>query len=193
MPETTVVSAPPDLTGSVERIVLIGFMGAGKSTVGPLLARALGWRFVDLDAEVERAEGSSVAELIRGRGVERFRELESRTGRRVLRRRRVVVAAGGGWAAEPGHMDLLDELSVAVWLRVTPETALARTRTARHSRPLLDVGDPLEAARDLLRARTAHYCRSDITIDTENRSPAEVVREIMRLPVLCGADMEALE
>lgn len=193
MPETTVVSAPPDLTGSVERIVLIGFMGAGKSTVGPLLARALGWRFVDLDAEVERAEGSSVAELIRRRGVERFRELESRTGRRVLRRRRVVVAAGGGWAAEPGHMDLLDELSVAVWLRVTPETALARIRTARHSRPLLDVGDPLEAARDLLQARTAHYCRSDITIDTENRSPAEVVREIMRLSVLCGADMEAFE
>lgn len=193
MPETTVVSAPPDLAGAVQRIVLIGFMGAGKSTVGPLLARTLGWGFVDLDAEVERAEGSSVAELIRGRGVEWFRELESRTGRRVLRRRRVVVAAGGGWAAEPGHMDLLDELSVAVWLRVTPETALARIRTARQSRPLLDVGDPLDAARDLLQARTAHYCRSDITIDTENRSPAEIVREIMRQPVLCGAGMEESE
>ncbi len=193
MPETTVVSAPPDLTGSVERIVLIGFMGAGKSTVGPLLARTLGWRFVDLDAEVERAERSSVAELIRGRGVGRFRALESRTGRRVLRRRQVVVAAGGGWAAEPGHMDLLDKRSLAVWLQVTPETALARIRAAQGSRPLLDVGDPLAAARDLLQARTAHYCRSDITIDTENRSPAEVVREIMRQPVLCGADMEEFE
>ncbi len=193
MPETTVVSAPPELPGPLERIVLVGFMGAGKSTVGPLLARTLGWRFVDLDAEVERAEGSSVAALIRERGVERFRELESRAGRQVLRNRRIVVAAGGGWAAEPGHMDMLDQSSLAVWLQVTPDTALARIRAARSTRPLLDVGDPLGAARDLLQARTAHYCRSDITIDTEDRSPAQVVREILQQPVLCGADTEEFE
>lgn len=193
MRERSVASVPRVPTGSVERIVLIGFMGAGKSTVGPLLARTLGWRFVDLDAEVERTEGSSVAELIRGRGVERFRELESRAGRRILGRRQVVVAMGGGWAAEPGHMDMLGELSVAVWLKVTPETALARIRSARHSRPLLDIGDPLATAQRLLRARTAHYRRSDITIDTENRSPAQVVREILRQPVLCGAGMEECE
>lgn len=193
MPEHSVTSPSPVPTGSVERIVLIGFMGAGKSTVGPLLARTLDWRFVDLDAEVGQAEGSSVTELIRRRGIERFRELESKAGRRVLRRRRVVVAMGGGWAAEPGHMDMLDELSVAVWLRVTPETALARIRAAPHSRPLLDVGDPLVAAQRLLRARTAHYRRSDITIDTEDRSPAQVVGEILRQPVLRGAGMEDSE
>ncbi len=190
MPERSVASVPPVPAGTVERIVLIGFMGAGKSTVGPVLARTLGWRFVDLDVEVGQAEGSSAGELIRSRGVERFRELESRAGRRVLRRRQVVLAMGGGWAAEPGHMDLIDEHSVAVWLRVTPETALARTRTARRSRPLLDVEDPLVAAQRLLRARTAHYRRSHITIDTEDRSPAQIVREILRQPVLCGAGME---
>ena len=193
MPETTVVSPPPNLAESVERIVLVGFMGAGKSTVGPLLARALGWRFVDLDGEVERTEGSSVAALIRTHGIEHFREVEANAGRRVLRCRRIVVAAGGGWAAEPGHMDMLDELTLAVWLQVTPETALARMRTSRGSRPLLDVDDPVDAARDLLQGRTAHYSRSDITIDTEDRSPAGVVREIMRQPVLCGVDMEDFE
>jgi len=154
MPETTVVSAPPDLTGSVERIVLIGFMGAGKSTVGPLLARALGWRFVDLDAEVERAEGSSVAELIRGRGVERFRELESRTGRRVLRRRRVVVAAGGGWAAEPGHMDLLYDRSLVAWPPYIHVQPPARTRPARLWRRRRTVGYAPEASRARIRAST---------------------------------------
>lgn len=193
MPEAGAAPSPPDMIGSVERIVLIGFMGAGKSTVGRLLARTLGWDFVDLDEVVEETEGSTAAEVIRERGLERFRELEAEAGRRVLRRRRVVVAVGGGWAAEPGHMDMLDGLSLAVWLKVSPETAVARLRTTLHSRPLLHVAEPIEAARSLLRARVAHYGRSGITIDTERRSPEQVVREILRQPVLRREDKEESE
>lgn len=193
MPEAGTAAPPPDLIGSVERVVLVGFMGAGKSTVGRLLARTLGWDFVDLDRVVEETAGSTVAEVIGAQGLERFRELEAEAGRRVLRRRRVVVAVGGGWAAQPGHMNMLDRRSLAVWLKVSPETAVARLRTTLHSRPLLDVEEPIEAARDLLRARAAHYGRCGITIDTERRSPGQVVREILRQPILRGEDMEESE
>lgn len=193
MPVPGTVPPPPDLIGSVERVVLVGFMGAGKSTVGRLLARTLGWDFVDLDAVVEETAGSTVAEVIGAQGLERFRELEAEAGRRVLRRSSVVVAVGGGWAAEPGHMDMLDGRSLAVWLKVSPETAVARLRTTLHSRPLLDVAEPIEAARGLLRARAAHYGRCGITIDTERRSPEQVVREILRQPILWGEDKEESE
>lgn len=193
MPETGTAAPPPDLNGSVERVVLIGFMGAGKSTVGRLLARTLGWDFVDLDRVVEETAGSTIAEVIGEQGLERFRELEAEAGRGVLRRRRVVVAVGGGWAAEPGHMDMLDGRSLAVWLKVSPEAAVARLRTTLHSRPLLDVAEPIEAARGLLRARVAHYGRCGITIDTEHRSPGQVVREILRQPILWGEDKEESE
>lgn len=193
MPQAGTALTPPDLIGSVERVVLIGFMGAGKSTVGRLLARTLGWDFVDLDETVEQMVGSTVAEVIGEQGLERFRELEAEAGRGVLRRRRVVVAVGGGWAAQPGHMELLDGRSLAVWLKVSPETAVARLRATLHSRPLLNVEEPIEAARDLLRARAAHYGRCGITIDTEHRSPGQVVREILRQPILRGEDMEESE
>jgi shikimate kinase len=90
-------------------------------------------------------------------------------------------------------MDMLDGRSLAVWLKVRPETAVARLRATLHSRPLLDVEEPIEAARGLLRARAAHYGRCGITIDTERRSPEQVVREILRQPILRREDKEESE
>lgn len=163
----------------IARLVLVGFMGAGKSTVGPLLADALGWDFADLDDEIARREGSHPVEIIRRHGLERFRELESKTARELLGRERVVLAMGGGWAAQPGHMASLRRDSLSVWLRVTPETALARIRGSDTPRPLLEGPDP-HAAAALLRSRIAHYGLSTITIETEGRSPGEVAGEILR-------------
>ncbi len=166
--------------GAVERVVIIGFMGAGKSTVGAILARRLGWTFVDLDDEVARLAGEPADEIIRGRGVESFRLLETRVGREVLRRRRVVVAVGGGWPAQPGHMDLLTGGTLSVWLRVSAETALARIAGSRTPRPLLEVGDPLAEAKSLLAVRREHYERGNLGIDTEHRTPDEVAGDIMK-------------
>ena len=187
-------STPPEVAArartGVARIVLVGFMGAGKSTVGPILARALDWDFVDLDDEIARREGVHPAEIIRRRGIEPFRELESEAARVLLRRERTVVAMGGGWAAQPGHMASLKSDSPSVWLRVEPTTALQRIRGSPTSRPLLEGPDPHAAAVALLRRRIAHYGRSTITIETDGRSPREVVREILRHPSVTESDRE---
>ena len=178
----------PRTRAGVVRVVLVGFMGAGKSTVGPIVARALGWGFVDLDDEIERREGRPAGEMIREGGLARFRRIESQVGRDVLRRARVVVAAGGGWAAEPGHMAALGRHSISVWLRVSPETALVRIEGSAASRPLLEGPEPRASAEALLGSRTAHYRQSDIIIDTEGRTPDQVARAILEHPLLVQSE-----
>lgn len=189
-PAPEVALRPPT---TVVRLVLVGFMGAGKSTVGPIVARALGWNFVDLDDEIERREECPPGEIIRQRGLARFRRIESRAGRDVLRGTRVVVAVGGGWAAQPDHMAALGRHSISVWLRVSPETALVRIEGSATSRPLLEGPEPRAAAEALLRSRNAHYRQSDITIDTEGRTPGEVARAILEHPLLVQGNREECE
>ena len=174
----------------VSRVVIVGFLGAGKSTVGLRIARALGWDFADLDAEIAREEGLPVDEIIRRRGIAHFRALESDAGRRAMERNRLVLAVGGGWAAGPGHMDMLDRHTLSVWLRVTPETALSRIAGSASLRPLLNVADPLAEAVALLRKRIADYKGCSITIDTEGRTPEEVARDVLQAPALRGLGKE---
>ena len=189
----TIPGVVPRAGTGVARLVLVGFMGAGKSTVGPLLAHALDWDFVDLDDEIARREGSHPSEIIRRNGIERFRQLESKAARELLGRERVVIAMGGGWAAQPGHMASLGRDSLSIWLRVTPATALARTRGSDTPRPLLEGPDPHAVATNLLRGRIAHYALSTITIETEGRSPGEVAREILQHPGVTEPDTEESE
>jgi len=186
----TVLEVMPLTEAPLRRVVIVGFMGAGKSTVGSLIAKALGWDFIDLDTEVARERGLPVDEIIRRRGIEDFRALESDAGRRVLGRDRLVLAVGGGWAVGPGHMDALDRHTLSVWLRVTPETAVRRVSGSDTPRPLLDVPDPLAEAATLLAERSVHYERSSITIDTEGRTPEEVALKILETPALQGLDKE---
>ena len=190
---STVPEVVPRVRTGVARLVLVGFMGAGKSTVGPILARALGWDFVDLDDEIARRDGSHPGEIIRRRGIESFRDLEAEAAREVLRREEVVIAMGGGWAAQPGHMTSLDDRTLSVWLRVQPETVLARIRGSATPRPLLEGPDPHGAAVTLLRDRIAHYGRSTITIETDEKSPDEVAQEILGHPHMTQTDGEESE
>ena len=155
-------------------------MGAGKSTVGSLVARSLGWEFVDLDQQVERSAGRAVAEIIRDLGLAVFRRMEAEAGRRALARDRVVVAAGGGWAGEPGRMAEARRAALTVWLQVRPATALARVEASGVPRPLLeDARNPLAAAEALQAERASRYALGDIRIDTEGRSPEEVALEVL--------------
>lgn len=162
----------------MRRIVLVGFMGCGKSTVGPLLADLLGWRFHDVDRTIEEAEGRSVEELFRERGEEAFRALETATMDRLLGHRSVVLAPGGGWGATPGRLEALPPETLSVWLRVSPGEAVRRIGSGDEVRPLLGVDDPEERARSLLRERESRYGRADLALDTERVSPEDLARTL---------------
>lgn len=164
----------------VRRIVMIGFMGAGKSTVGRMLADSLGWSFVDLDDEVARRDGMSVDRIIRQKGLDHFRRRESEVGRELLGRVRTVVSVGGGWPAQPGHMESLGKGTVSIWLQVGVASALERIAGSTSARPLLEVPDPVGTAAALLDDREPYYRRGSIAIETERVSPNRVLRAIMR-------------
>lgn len=168
-------TTPPSLS-----VVLVGFMGAGKTTVGPLVARALGCDFVDLDAAVEQRMERPVPVLIRERGEAFFRRAESAAAAEILAGPPLVLATGGGWAAQPGRIDALAGRARAVWLQVRARTALARMGGQLRDRPLLDGPDALSAARVLLAERTPCYERCAIRIDTEELAPGQVAQEILR-------------
>jgi len=162
-----------------DRVVLVGLMGSGKTTVGRLLAGRLGWSFVDLDEEVEAAAGATVEELFRTRGEQAFRGLEARAGVDALAGTGAVIAPGGGWSLAPGRLEALPRGSLSVWLQVTPETAVARATRGGMVRPLLAGQDRVARASELLREREAVYRCALLHLDAEDATPAALARAIV--------------
>lgn len=161
-------------------LVLVGLPGAGKSTVGALVARAIGRPFVDLDARVETVAGASVPELFRTRGEAAFRRLEHEALLAALREPGAVIAAGGGWAVGPGHLEAARAAGARLaWLAVTPAVALARIRDPG-GRPLLDVADPAGRLDALLEARRPYYGRADLTVPNDGADAAVAAAALVR-------------
>lgn len=163
-----------------ERIVLVGFMAAGKSTVGRRLAARTGYPFVDLDEAVEELAGRPIPDIFREEGEEAFREREAEVTRRLDDVRPAVISVGGGWMARPELRDRWPD-AARVWLRVGPETVLERIGDDLESRPMLDPGSPLRSIRAILEARRADYARAEYRVTTDDRSPAEVARSVLEL------------
>jgi len=159
------------------RVVLVGFMGAGKSTIGRRLARRLGYRFEDLDRRIETRAGQSVASLFRERGEAAFRVLEHEEARAVSALPGVVVAAGGGAFAQQATRALLQQGALTVWLQCSLEAALNRVRPDG-SRPL---AGNREIMRTLLAEREPSYRLADLAVDTSRLTPREVVDRIVEL------------
>jgi shikimate kinase len=170
-------AAPVDVTGW-ERVVLVGFMGSGKSTVGRQLATRLGWSFVDFDEQIEAAAGATVEELFRTRGEAAFRALEAEVGEASLGRKQIVLAPGGGWSLAPGRLEGLPSDTLSVWLRVSPETAVRRATGHGRVRPLLAGDDPTGRARALLAERESVYRRAALHVDAEQAAPSALARMI---------------
>ncbi|HEX2201899.1 MAG TPA: shikimate kinase [Longimicrobium sp.] len=164
----------------MERVVLVGFMASGKTAVGAELARRLGWAHVDLDREIERRAGTTVAEIFAARGEAAFRRMEAEATAEVAVRRGVVLSPGGGWITHPALLESLGPETLAVWLVVSAEEAVRRAGTAPGERPLLAGPDPLGAARRLLEQRTPLYARAGLAVPTEGATPAEVAEQIER-------------
>ncbi len=162
-------------------IVLVGFMAAGKTTVGRLVARRLGWSFLDLDSEIEARAGTSIAAIFRDRGEAAFRELESELTPALVSRHDSVLATGGGWAVRHGTIDALPDTAVSVWLDISPEEAVRRAAADPTLRPLLEVDDPVARAKALLDGRRPFYERADARIGVDGRSPREIADDIVNL------------
>jgi shikimate kinase len=158
-----------------ERVVLVGFMGSGKSTVGPLLAAELGWGFRDLDAWIEAREGQAVADIFRERGEPEFRALELQAAREAASLRRHVVAAGGGAFAQEATRKLLQEGAVTVWLRCGLDALWARVG-GDGRRPLAANRATMAA---ILQAREPFYGLADMAVDTTRSPPGDVVHRIV--------------
>jgi len=189
----TAVSAKPGKASAAPvrkrptRIALTGFMGAGKTTVGELLARKLGWRFVDVDVEIESAAGAPVAELFATHGEPWFRLREHETIRQLLNSSEMVLALGGGAIEDERTRTMLlaaQELSASetgrdtwlVHLEVSLETVLLRCRGTENLRPVFADRANLEARYHL---RLPLYRQSQLTISVDSLSPEAVVEAIL--------------
>ena len=162
-------------------IVLIGFMGSGKSVVGKALAEKLGREFVEMDQLIEEKAGKSIPDIFREDGEITFRELEIEVTREVAGGTKLVIACGGGIVLNWINIDRLRQSSRLFYLGVSPATVLARTSQEQGQRPLLDVPDPAARVRELLRFRRPFYRRAaDSVVDTSRRNVDQVVDLIIR-------------
>ena len=159
-------------------IVLVGLMGAGKSTVGRRLAAALGLTFHDADSEiVEAAGGRTVEEIFSHYGEISFRDVERRVIARLLSGKRHVLATGGGAFMDAQTRALIKERGLSVWLRVDIELLIKRV-AKRATRPLLREGDPRQTLERLVAERYPTYAQADITIDSVDGPHDAVVSQI---------------
>jgi shikimate kinase len=169
------------LTARLDRpIVLVGLMGAGKSTVGRRLARRLSLPFVDSDVAIEEANGGvTTAEIFERYGESAFRDGERRVVARLIDGKVRVIATGGGAFVDPTTRALLNEKAITVWLDA-PIKVLTERTARRNNRPMLKVGDPAEILARLAEARGHAYAEAHIRIVSGAGAHGAVVEEIVR-------------
>jgi shikimate kinase len=168
------------------RIYLVGFMGAGKTTVGRCLARRLGWSFVDLDREIERRSGVTVAEIFEREGEPGFRARESEALRRISRRVRTVVATGGGTLTSLDNVELIRSSGRSVFLDAPLEVLFERVERSARARPLFH---DRTQARALYESRLDGYRSADLVVAVtgEDRPEGVAARVAARLGSLSCA------
>lgn len=162
-------------------IYLIGFMGSGKTTVGRALAERLGWRFIDIDGDIEESEKVAISEIFESRGEEEFRRIETGAVRRRVMEIRCgkasVVSVGGGAFVREENRQLMDDHGVTIWLDVPFELATRRIAQAEH-RPL--ARDPQRFA-ELFETRRPIYSLAQYRIDVTTDDPEQGVQAILGL------------
>ncbi len=169
-----------------KRIALIGLRGAGKSTLGSALARALRRRFVELDREIEREAGMPLPEVFLLFGQAGFRRLERRCLECLIHEQQdLVLTVGGGIVSEPETYNLLLLNCFTVWVRAKPEEHMARVVAQGDLRPMAGHSEAMEDLRSILAAREPLYARADAVLDTSGHSvdeSFESLRELLSNP-----------
>jgi XRE family transcriptional regulator, aerobic/anaerobic benzoate catabolism transcriptional regulator len=152
-------------------IALIGLRGAGKSTLGKMLAKKIGWKFVELNKEIEAENGLSIAEIIALYGQEGFRRMEQAAlGQLLTDNQLTVLATGGGIVSEPLTFDLVLSSYYTIWLKAEPEEHMARVRRQGDLRPMADDRSAMAELRNILVSREPLYARANAVVDTAGLS-----------------------
>jgi len=162
-----------------KNIFLIGFMGAGKTSVGRVLAKKMGLDFIDLDEVIKKELGMAIPEIFSRFGEDFFRDEESKALRSVSQRKGQVIATGGGVVLREGNWEIMKNDGITIYLKASAGVLWSRVKS-NTSRPLLQVENPFERLQELFSKRVSLYERADLMVNTENLSPADVAEKIIR-------------
>lgn len=176
-----------------ERVVLVGYLGSGKSEVGRALALRLEWDFLDFDEEIERREGRSVRALVDERGEEYLRSAEAALTEEATERAGAVLAPGGAWITQPELLAGLGPRTVSVWLRVSPSEAYRRLRASDIDHPLRGRPDAVDRMGEMMREREELYRLADVSVPTDGRSVETIAFEIEQLLRARGAGLTRVD
>lgn len=163
----------------MKNVVLVGFMGTGKSVVGKRLAKLLGVPFVNTDDIIEQRQRHTIAEIFSSRGEGYFRDVEKEVIKEVSAKEGIVIGAGGGAVLNEENMNNLKKNGIMFCLTASPEAIHERTKNYRH-RPLLNVPDPVAKIKELLETRAPFYAKADFQIDTSGKSVEAAAQEIIK-------------
>lgn len=161
-------------------LVLVGMMGAGKSSIGWRLAKKLGIPFHDSDQEVERAAGCTVADIFETWGEKAFKDAERRVVKRLLGEGVQVISTGDGAFIDPETRELIKNHAISLWLRANPDILYERV-TRRDTRPILFEGDPRKILEDMVEKRYPIYGEADLIVDSNDDAHEATVNRLIQV------------
>lgn len=163
-----------------KNIVLVGFMGTGKTSVGKELAKRLKTKFIEIDEKIEKKEGKTIDEIFKEKGEQYFRQVEQKIAKEVADISFATISTGGGIVINEENIKNLKKNGIIVCLEAKPEVIFDRVKKETH-RPLLKVENPGQRIKELLEKRKLFYQKADFHIDTSNLSVSQVVNKIIEI------------
>ena len=160
-------------------IVLVGLMGAGKTSIGRRLAEKMGLSFVDADHEIEAAAGKTIADIFAEHGEAYFRDGERKVIARLMENGEQILATGGGAYMNPETRERIKEGGICVWLKADLDLLMKRVMK-RNDRPLLRTADPEGVMRRLIEDRYPVYAEADVTVECRDVQHAQMVNDVLR-------------
>jgi shikimate kinase len=163
----------------IRNLALVGFMGAGKTAVGRLVAEHLRFKFVDTDELIETRTGRTIPQIFAQDGESHFRALEKEVVQQLAETQKLVISTGGGLPTNQANLDQLKQHALVVCLWASADKIYERVRTQTH-RPLLQTTDPFAKIQELLAARAPFYRQADVLLNTDNRSVRQVAQQVVQ-------------
>ena len=172
----------PKPDGKLEKpVILIGMMGAGKSSIGKMLAANIGAHFIDSDTEIEKAAKMTISEIFKLHGEAYFRDGEKRVFKRLLEGQPAIIAAGGGAFANTPTREIILESGFSIWLKVNRETLIRRISKRPEKRPLLAKGNIEQTISRLMEERYPVYAEADIMVESDDGERPQTVKVISEI------------